>query len=184
MIIISRYPRHDRLPWHKGPRYVWCLPPAARHAWRSTEERIFPLRLIMLRCCRRARKIEGRSKSVINISGVKVFPEEIEAVLKNPGIKQARISSKAAPVNGAGYWRRDCGGGRAYCWCGRSDYFCRKRLSSFKAPQHIVDSFTMTGSGKVQRHDGWSGALHAALVERDIHQHQQHAVKYIFEGMV
>ena len=34
--------------------------------------------------------------------------------------------------------------------------FCRKRLSSFKAPQrlYIVDSLPMTGSGKVQRHDG------------------------------
>jgi long-chain acyl-CoA synthetase len=32
--------------------------------------------------------------------------------------------------------------------------YCKKRLSSFKAPQRIkiVDSLPMTGSGKLQRH--------------------------------
>lgn len=102
-------------------------------------------------------KIEGRSKSVINISGVKVFPEEIEAVLENlPGIRQARISSKPHPLMG------QIIEGEIVVEEGQSVdveeviSYCRKRLSSFKAPQRltIVDSLPMTGSGKVQRHDG------------------------------
>lgn len=100
-------------------------------------------------------KIEGRSKSVINISGIKVFPEEIEAVLENiPGIKQARIWSSPHPLLG------QIIEGEVVLEEGRSIdienvlTYCRKRLSSFKAPQRlkIVESLPMTGSGKVQRH--------------------------------
>jgi long-chain acyl-CoA synthetase len=100
-------------------------------------------------------KIEGRSKSVINISGLKIFPEEVEAVLEMiPEIQMARISSSPHPLlgqiieaevvlnEGAAIDEEDV---LAYC---------RKRLSNFKAPQRlkVVDSLPMTGSGKLQRH--------------------------------
>ena len=100
-------------------------------------------------------KIEGRSKSVINISGLKVFPEEVEAVLEMlPEIKQARISSRPHPLlgqiivgeivlqEGAEIDMED-----VLSWC-------KKRLSAFKAPQRlkIVESLPMTGSGKLQRY--------------------------------
>lgn len=100
-------------------------------------------------------KIEGRYKSVINISGIKVFPEEIEAVLENiQGIKQARIWSSPHPLLG------QIIEGEVVLDEGSSIdieavlTYCRKRLSSFKAPQRlkIVESLPMTGSGKVQRH--------------------------------
>jgi len=100
-------------------------------------------------------KIEGRSKSVINISGIKVFPEEIEAVLENiPGIKQARISSSPHPLLG------QIIEGEIVLQEGMNIEienvltYCRKRLSAFKAPQRlkIVESLPMTGSGKLQRH--------------------------------
>ena len=100
-------------------------------------------------------KIEGRSKAVINISGLKVFPEEVEAVLEMlPEIKQARISSSPHPLlgqiivgeivlqEGAEIDMED-----VLSWC-------KKRLSAFKAPQRlkIVESLPMTGSGKLQRY--------------------------------
>ncbi|MBK8611245.1 MAG: acyl--CoA ligase [Chitinophagaceae bacterium] len=99
--------------------------------------------------------IEGRSKSVINISGLKVFPEEVEAVLEQiPEIKQARISSKPHPLLG------QIIEGEIVLQPGATINvedvltYCKKRLSAFKAPQRlkIVDSLPMTNTGKLQRH--------------------------------
>ena len=100
-------------------------------------------------------KIEGRSKSVINISGLKVFPEEVEAVLEMiPEIKLARISSSPHPLLGQIIQ------GEVVLHEGMTIdmedvlTYCKKRLSSFKAPQRlkIVESLPMTNTGKLQRH--------------------------------
>lgn len=100
-------------------------------------------------------KVEGRSKSVINVSGIKIFPEEVEAVLETiPAIKQARISSSPHPLLG------QIIEGELVLNEGETIdleevlTYCRKRLSAFKAPQRltIVDSLPFTGSGKLQRH--------------------------------
>ncbi len=100
-------------------------------------------------------KIEGRSKSVINISGLKVFPEEVEAVLEMiPEIKQARISSSPHPLLGQIIV------GEIVLHEGTSldveDVltYCKKRLSAFKAPQRlqIVGSLPATNTGKLLRH--------------------------------
>ena len=100
-------------------------------------------------------KIEGRSKSVINVSGLKVFPEEVEAVLEMiPEIKQARISSSPHTLLG------QIIEGEIVLHEGETIdvedvlTYCKKRLSSFKAPQRlkIVDSLPMTNTGKLQRH--------------------------------
>ena len=100
-------------------------------------------------------KIEGRSKSVINVSGLKVFPEEVEAVLEMiPQIKQARISSSPHPLLG------QIIEGEIVLHKGHEIdieaalTYCKKRLSAFKAPQRlkIVEFLPMTGSGKLQRH--------------------------------
>lgn len=100
-------------------------------------------------------KIEGRSKSVINISGLKVFPEEVEAVLEMiPEIKQARISSSPHPLLG------QIIEGEIVLEEGTTIdledvlTYCKKRLSAFKAPQRltIVESLPMTNTGKLQRH--------------------------------
>jgi long-chain acyl-CoA synthetase len=100
-------------------------------------------------------KIEGRSKSVINISGLKVFPEEVEALLEMiPGIKQARISSSPHPLLGQIIV------GEIVLHEGETIdvedvlTYCKKKLSAFKAPQRlkIVDSLPMTNTGKLQRH--------------------------------
>lgn len=100
-------------------------------------------------------KIEGRSKSVINISGLKVFPEEVEAVLEMiPEIKQARISSSAHPLLGQIIEAEVILNEGAKIDVEDVLTYCKKRLSAFKAPQRlkIVESLPMTGSGKLQRH--------------------------------
>ena len=100
-------------------------------------------------------KIEGRSKSVINISGLKVFPEEVEAVLEMiPEIKQARISSSPHPLLGQIIEAEVVLKDGAKIDVEDVLTWCKKRLSAFKAPQRlkIVESLPMTGSGKLQRH--------------------------------
>lgn len=100
-------------------------------------------------------KVEGRAKSVINVSGIKVFPEEVEAVLETmPGVKQARVSSSPHPLMG------QIIEGELVLNEGETVNvedilsYCRKRLSTFKTPQRlkIVESLPMTKTGKVQRH--------------------------------
>ena len=97
----------------------------------------------------------GRTKSVINVSGIKVFPEEVEAVLETiPEIKSARISSSPHPLMG------QIIEGELVLNEGKTIdvedvlSYCRKRLSAFKAPQRlkIVTALTMTASGKIQRY--------------------------------
>jgi long-chain acyl-CoA synthetase len=100
-------------------------------------------------------KVEGRSKSVINISGLKVFPEEVEAVLEMiPEIRMARISSSPHPLLGQIIEAEVVLNDGAKIDVEDVLTWCKKRLSAFKAPQRlkIVDSLPMTGSGKLQRH--------------------------------
>jgi len=100
-------------------------------------------------------KIEGRSRSVINVSGLKVFPEEVEAVLETiPQVKQARISSRPHPLMGQIIEAELVLQEGATIDPEDILTYCKKRLSAFKAPQRIkiVDSLPMTGSGKLQRH--------------------------------
>lgn len=100
-------------------------------------------------------KIEGRSKSVINISGLKVFPEEVEVVLELiPEIKQARVGSSPHPLLGQIIEAEVVLHDGAKIDVEDVLTYCKKRLSAFKAPQRlkVVESLPMTGSGKLQRH--------------------------------
>lgn len=100
-------------------------------------------------------KIEGRSKSVINISGLKVFPEEVEAVLETiPEIKQARISSSPHPLLGQIIEGEIVLNEGMEIDVEDVLTYCKKKLSAFKAPQRlkIVPSLPMTKTGKLQRY--------------------------------
>jgi len=100
-------------------------------------------------------KIEGRSKSVINISGIKVFPEEVETVLETfPGIRLARIISKPHPLLGQIIEAELLLHEGAAVSVEEVLSYCRERLSSFKIPKKLtlVDSLPITKTGKLQRH--------------------------------
>jgi long-chain acyl-CoA synthetase len=99
-------------------------------------------------------KVEGRAKSVINISGIKVFPEEVEAVLETyPGIAQARVNSEPHRLLGQIIVAAVIVKEQAIVNTEDLIQYCRKRLSNFKAPQKItvVDSLPTTKTGKLQR---------------------------------
>ncbi|MCB0521547.1 MAG: AMP-binding protein [Lewinellaceae bacterium] len=100
-------------------------------------------------------RIEGRKKSMINVSGNKVFPEEVEAVLnQHPAVQLCRVSSFMHRFLG------ECVQAEVVVKNGieRPDTeelltFCRKRLSTYKIPQKVefVESLPMTDSGKLLR---------------------------------
>jgi acyl-coenzyme A synthetase/AMP-(fatty) acid ligase len=98
--------------------------------------------------------LKGRTKSVINVGGMKVFPEEVEAVLDAlPGVRRSRVSGRAHPVFGAvpvaevvpvDGMAPDPAAWRAAC---------RARLSAHKVPVSItvVAGVALTASGKIRR---------------------------------
>ena len=97
----------------------------------------------------------GRSHSVINVAGLKCFPEEVEAVLRElPEVKLARVFGKenarvgAVPV--AEIVPADpASPPKASALVAH----CRRCLASYKVPLEfrIVESVPLTPSGKVQR---------------------------------
>lgn len=100
-------------------------------------------------------KVEGREKSMINISGNKVFPEEVEGILETvPEIKLARISGTPHPLMGQIIQAEVVLHEGKTIDVEEVLTYCRKRLSTYKIPQRIkiVDALPITGSGKLQRY--------------------------------
>ncbi|MEO7048288.1 MAG: AMP-binding protein [Ferruginibacter sp.] len=99
-------------------------------------------------------KIEGRAKSVINVSGIKIFPEEIESVLETiPEIKLARVSSNSHNLLGQIIEAEVVLQEGATIDIANVLTYCRQRLSNFKAPQRlkIVTTLPITNTGKLRR---------------------------------
>jgi long-chain acyl-CoA synthetase len=97
----------------------------------------------------------GRSHSVINVGGLKCFPEEIEAVLGEiPGVAAARVSGRenarfgAVPV--AEIEARDPARPPS---AGELSARCRKALAGYKVPVsfQFVERIPRTASGKIRR---------------------------------
>ncbi|MBF0387222.1 MAG: acyl--CoA ligase [Candidatus Omnitrophica bacterium] len=95
--------------------------------------------------------ITGRNKNVINFCGMKIFPEEVEAVINRyPGIKESRVYGKAHPQYG-----------QLVCADIVADSLvidnlrleCYRKLVKYKVPKafFVVDELPKTMSGKVLR---------------------------------
>jgi acyl-CoA synthetase (AMP-forming)/AMP-acid ligase II len=98
----------------------------------------------------------GRREGVINVGGQKVYPEEVEAVLRqHPAIRMARARSLKNPVTGnlvvADVVLQQCYALNDV----REDLMahCRRHLASWKVPVFIRESDTIdiTPAGKVAR---------------------------------
>ncbi|MDX2361545.1 MAG: class I adenylate-forming enzyme family protein [Crocinitomicaceae bacterium] len=99
-------------------------------------------------------KIEGRKKSMINVSGNKVFAEEVEKVLEQLDyISLSRVSGVPHPLMGQIIQAEIVLKNVTEIDIEEVLTYCRKRLSTYKIPQKlvIVKSLEMTGSGKVKR---------------------------------
>jgi len=98
--------------------------------------------------------LKGRKKSVLNVSGMKVFPEEVEQVLeRHPAVRRCRVSGSSHAVLGtvpvADVILHD---GETVS-ARELVHWCRGVLSIYKAPVRIrfVDELPMTASGKIRR---------------------------------
>ena len=98
--------------------------------------------------------LRGRKKSVLNVSGMKVFPEEVEGVIeRHPAVRRCRVTGiphsvlGTVPVaevilkDGEMLVPRELIG------------WCRESLSVYKVPLRVtfVDELPLTASGKIRR---------------------------------
>jgi long-chain acyl-CoA synthetase len=97
----------------------------------------------------------GRSHSVINVAGLKCFPEEIEAVLcAAPGVRAARVFGKANPRFGAVPVAEIVPRDRLQPpEVSALAAHCRAFLARYKIPLEfrMVEAVPLTPSGKIQR---------------------------------
>lgn len=99
-------------------------------------------------------KIKGREKSMINVSGNKVFAEEVEAILdSHPAVKASRIYGVAHPLMGEIIQAEVVLNEDTLIDTEELLHYCRVKLSTYKLPQRIkfVNNLPMTGSGKIIR---------------------------------
>jgi long-chain acyl-CoA synthetase len=100
--------------------------------------------------------IVGRSKDVINVAGMKVFPQEIESVLRShPMVKEAYVFGRehhrwGEIPHAQVVLRNDAG--TPLTGATLIEY-CRRYLTPFKVPEkiEIVSTLTKTASGKIVR---------------------------------
>jgi len=100
-------------------------------------------------------RLVGRTRSVINVSGLKCFPEEIEAVLlAHPEVAAARVTGRAhahlGAVPVADVVPRDA---RRAPEAKSLAVHCRAALARYKVPVEfrVVRALPLTASGKVKR---------------------------------
>ncbi len=98
--------------------------------------------------------LKGRRKSVLNVSGMKVFPEEVEQVIeRHPGVRRCRVRGSAHAVLGTlPVADVILHAGKTMIARELIDW-CRKSLSIYKVPVRVkfVDELPLTASGKIRR---------------------------------
>jgi acyl-coenzyme A synthetase/AMP-(fatty) acid ligase len=103
----------------------------------------------------------GRRGGIINIGGLKVHPEEIEAVInRRDEVRMSRVKARKSPITGAiviadVVLADGCDPGRIDEIKGRIIADCRANLAPHKVPAMIkfVDRLDITAAGKLARSD-------------------------------
>jgi long-chain acyl-CoA synthetase len=96
--------------------------------------------------------LRGRNKDIINVAGMKFFPQDVEAVLSShPGVASACVFGVPDLRLGETPHARVIARPGAAPTTGELLEYCRKRLAEFKTPQHIefVKDLPRTASGKL-----------------------------------
>ena len=97
-------------------------------------------------------QVLGRCKDVINVGGIKVFPQEVESVLEaHPAVVRARVFAGPDPRTGEQVLAEVEAGGEVPT--DQLMEWCRSRLAALKCPARIdrVEALALTPSGKVRR---------------------------------
>lgn len=98
--------------------------------------------------------LRGRRKSVMNVSGMKVFPEEVEAVIENhPAVRRARVTGFPHAVLGTVPVAEVILHDGAAITARELAAWCRETLSAYKVPARFktVAELPLTASGKIRR---------------------------------
>jgi long-chain acyl-CoA synthetase len=96
----------------------------------------------------------GRKKTLINVGGMKVFPEEVEAVLdSHPKIQRSLVEARLHPLYGEVPVARYIPSPEAAPTTLEIRTHCRTRLSGYKIPLifSVVSELPLTASGKLRR---------------------------------
>ncbi len=99
-------------------------------------------------------RIVGRKKAMINVSGNKVFPQEVEFILEqHPSIAQARVYADKHILAGEIVAADVILHPNKPTEVESLIHFCREHLTAYKIPQRIkfVEEIEMTSTGKVKR---------------------------------
>lgn len=99
-------------------------------------------------------RIRGRCKSVINVGGLKVFPEEVEAVLdRDRTVLRSRVTAREDPDFGAVPCAEVVAANGERPDPRKLRAACRKVLAPHKVPVAVtvVEALPLTASGKLQR---------------------------------
>lgn len=99
--------------------------------------------------------IAGREKNMINFSGMKIFPFEVESVLnQHPLVKESYVYGAVHPEYGQVPLAKVIlrpGRNKVVC-LGELQKFCYERLAAYKVPKgfELVDKLPKTASGKMK----------------------------------
>ena len=115
----------------------------------------------MLELCGDRYYFVGRRDGVINIGGMKVYPEEVEAVInRHPGVQMSLVKAKKSPITGSVViaevvLKQDHAFSGQAASAIQDDILllCRESLVAYKVPAavHIVPALDVADSGKVVR---------------------------------
>ena len=100
----------------------------------------------------------GRTGGIINVGGLKINPEEVEAVINRlPGVALSRVRGRKSPITGAIVIADVVLAAAANDDKTFKDEIlaaCRAALPAFKVPAqlHFVDKLELTAGGKLSRH--------------------------------
>jgi len=100
----------------------------------------------------------GRAGGIINVGGLKINPEEVEAVInRHPGVRMSRVSGRKSPITGAIVIAEvvlaDAANDNATFKQAILNA-CREKLPAFKVPAMLrfVPALELTAGGKLSRH--------------------------------
>jgi len=100
----------------------------------------------------------GRTGGIINVGGLKINPEEVEAVInRHPGVRMSRVSGRKSPITGAIVIAEvvlsDAANDNA-TFKQAILAACREKLPAFKVPAMLrfVPALELTAGGKLSRH--------------------------------
>jgi acyl-coenzyme A synthetase/AMP-(fatty) acid ligase len=103
----------------------------------------------------------GRRGGIINVGGLKVHPEEVEAVINtHPAVRMSRVRARKSPITGALVQAEivvsDSHGNDERTIKEEISVLCRASLAAHKVPSRIsiVEQLAVTSGGKLARPNG------------------------------